>query len=125
MNLKRLFGGKVNPDLESQVAICRKYNVKPSPVSPFLKVGIARNVKEGLLPLNGFRGRPTANTTGWYFWAGELSEADDFFVPLHVEHLKSWSPQVIPYLLLPRGWRLQIAPGYEDVWFDETLLIDD
>jgi hypothetical protein len=27
-----------------------------------------------------------------------------------------------PYLALPPGWRFLIAPDYEDVWFDESLL---
>ena len=29
---------------------------------------------------------------------------------------------VVPYLSLPPGYRFQIADGYEDVWFDLTLL---
>jgi hypothetical protein len=27
------------------------------------------------------------------------------------------------YLGLAPGWRFLIAPGYEDVWFDEILLL--
>jgi hypothetical protein len=29
---------------------------------------------------------------------------------------------VFPYLALPPGWRFLLAPGYEDVWYDPTLL---
>lgn len=55
--------------------------------------------------------------------AGEiLSKAPDFFVPLHIGHLKDWYPSVLKYLGLPPGWRFLIAPGYEDVWFDAGLL---
>ncbi len=28
------------------------------------------------------------------------------------------SPEVLPYLALPPGWRFLIADGYEDGWFD-------
>lgn len=51
-----------------------------------------------------------------------MSEEADFFLPLHVEHVGQWCPEVEPYLALPPGWRFLIAPGYEDVWFDPTLL---
>lgn len=46
---------------------------------------------------------------------------DDYFEPCHVEHLETICPSVMPYLLLPPGWRFLIAPDYEDVWFDDTL----
>ena len=29
----------------------------------------------------------------------------------------------LPYLGLAPGWRFLIAPGYEDVWYDEKLLL--
>lgn len=51
-----------------------------------------------------------------------MSSDPDFFQPLRVEHLTHWCPAVIPYLLLPPGYRFQIAPGHEDVWFDASLL---
>ena len=84
---------------------------------------MARNVRGDLWPVNGLRHRVAADTCGWYIWAGEvLPEDDDFFVPLHVEHVSQWRPEIIPYLSLPPGWRFLIAPGYEDVWYDHTLL---
>ncbi len=63
------------------------------------------------------------DTCGWYLWAGEEFSWDaDFFQPVHVEHLRLWRPEVSQYLALPPGWRFLIAPGYEDVWYDEGLL---
>ena len=44
-----------------------------------------------------------------------------FFVALHVGHLAEWCPRVVPYLALPPGYRVLLAPEYEDVWFDESL----
>jgi hypothetical protein len=74
-----------------------------------LKVGIALNVRDGLMPVNGLRHPPQADTVGWYIWAGELSSYPDFFKPLHVEHLPDWCPAVLRYLGLPPGWRFLIA----------------
>jgi hypothetical protein len=106
-----------------QADVCGRYGVSPFPAPAALKVGLARNVRVGLLPLNGLRHPPRAGTTGWYFWAGgEPSGADDFFEPVHVSHLLELCPSVVPFLALPPGWRFQIAPGYEDVWRDDTLL---
>ena len=74
--------------------------------------------------MNGLRHPEAGDTTGWYLWAGDdLSDDPEFFVPLHVEHLKDWRPEFLDYLALPSGWRFLIAPGYEDVWFDDSLLL--
>jgi hypothetical protein len=107
-----------------QNEICSKYGVAPSPPDPLSKVGIAQNVRSGLRPINGLRHPPEGDTNGWYIWAGEeFSEDPNFFVPLHTEHIKEWCPEILPYLALPPGWRFLVTPDYEDVWFDEKLLI--
>jgi len=105
-----------------QEAICRRYGVVPFPVSAEDKVGISRNVKDRLLPINGVRCRPENGTSGWYIWAGEDMSTDaDFFAPLHVSHLADWCPAVIQFLLLPPGWRFLLADDYFDVWFDPEV----
>lgn len=106
-----------------QESVCARFGVELEPLPDGLKVGVARNVRSGLVPLNGLRHRATADTTGWYIWAGEEMSTDrDFFVPLHVRHLPEWCPAAMAYLGLPPGWRFLVAPGFEDVWFDESLL---
>jgi hypothetical protein len=106
-----------------QLQVCQRYGVAPYPSPPELKLGIARSVREGVLPINGLRHPPEGDTTGWYIWAGEeLSEDEDFFVPIHVRHLRDWCPEAFPYLALPPGWRFQIAPRHEEVWEDRSLL---
>ena len=108
---------------ELQRETCRKFGAEYCPAPLEFKIGIAENVRDGLLPINGLRHPPEGNTTGWYIWAGEeLSDAPDFFKPLHVEHLDEWCPLVKKYLGLAPGWRFLIAGEYEDVWFDATLL---
>lgn len=108
---------------ESQRALAARFGTVALPPESDVKVGISRNVLEGLLPLNALRHAPEDDSSGWYIWAGEeLSDAPDFFVPLHISHLAEWCPQILPYLGLPPGWRVLLAPGYEDVWFDENLL---
>jgi len=109
--------------LREQMAVVARYGVKPLLPNPDEKLGIAEIVRSQQWPLNGLRHPKTSNTCGWYIWSGEeLSSAPDFFVPLHVSHLEEWAPAVVPYLALPPGWRFLIAPDYEDVWFDESLL---
>ncbi|WP_354576615.1 hypothetical protein [Frigoribacterium sp. UYMn621] len=106
-----------------QLALAERFNVAPTPPLAGEKVGIARNVGDGLWPLNGMRHPVAADTSGWYLWAGsELSTADDFFIPFHIEHLAERCPAAIPFLALGPGWRFLITPEYEDVWFDESLL---
>ena len=112
----------MNPT-EIQKAICKKYNVKFCPSDLDLKLGISKNVKSGVMPINGLRHMPEDGTSGWFIWAGEHLPADpDFFVPLHVKHVDSWSKLVSPYLGLSPGWRFLVADNCVDVWFDEALL---
>jgi hypothetical protein len=106
----------------AQRAVCERYEVQPVPAPARLKVGVARNVRDGTLPLNGLRRNPVGDTTGWYIWAGgEPSGESDFFVPMHVSHLEQRCPDVLAYLALPPGSRFLIAPNHEDVWVDAKL----
>ena len=64
-----------------------------------------------------------ARAAGSSGWAAEIDEGDDaFFQPIHLAHVESAHPAVLPYLALPPGWRFQVALDHEDVWFDESLL---
>lgn len=106
-----------------QKELCRRFSAQFSPCAPGTKVGIARNVRDGLLPINGLRHRPEGDTSGWFLWAGDvMSSAPDFFVPLHVEHVAEWCPRALQFLGLPPGWRFLAAEGHEDVWEDARLL---
>lgn len=107
---------------EEQRLMCEQHG-SPFYESPkFLKVGISSNVKDGIWPINGLRHPSEGDTTGWYIWAGDYSSDPDFFLPLHVEHLEEWCPSIIKYLGLAPGWRFLIAPNYEDIWEDVSLL---
>jgi hypothetical protein len=106
-----------------QTTLCRKYRVPYAPSPPHLKIGVGKNLRWGLLPINGLRHPPTETTVGWYIWAGEnLPQDADFFMPLHVSHLADWCPEAIRFLGLPPGWRFLLAGTYEDVWEDKSLL---
>ena len=87
-------------------------------------VGVALNVKLPVVPVNGLRHPPIGDSTGWFIWAGEgdPSAEPDFFVPLHVEHLEQWRPEVLRFLGLPPGWRFLTDGAHEDVWEDPGLL---
>lgn len=58
-------------------------------------------------------------------YGGEHSSADDFYQALHVAHISQYCPEIVPYLALPPGWRVLLAPGHEDVWFDDAQLTDE
>lgn len=106
-----------------QNAVCRKYGVEPVEAPLDMKAGVAENVRSAIVPINGLRHPPQADTTGWYIWAGEdLSSDPDFFLPLHVRHVAEWRSEVLKYLALPPGWRFLVTEHYEDVWYDSTLL---
>jgi hypothetical protein len=106
-----------------QEAICRRFGADYVAASSDAMLGVAAAVGSGLLPLNGLRHPPEHDTCGWYLWAGEeLSDAPDFFQPLHLGHLAERCPEVLPYLGLAPGWRFLVADGHEDVWYDASLV---
>jgi hypothetical protein len=108
----------------AQLNLCSKFGAQFIESNPETTIGISRNCFEGIWPLNGLRHPMEGNTNGWYIWAGtELSFADDFFSPMHTEHLNERIPLISKFLGLPPGWRFICDPNYEDVWFDESLLI--
>ena len=85
--------------------ICKTVNVPFIEAPSFLKVGINENVKTKLQPTNGLRHPLSGDTSGWYIWAGDkLPDRPYFFVPLHIEHLPEWSPDVMKFFGLPPGW---------------------
>ncbi|MDV6168158.1 hypothetical protein R1T16_06955 [Flavobacterium sp. DG1-102-2] len=103
--------------------ICEKYNVEHSPVEENSIIEISKSVREGIMPMDGLRHPVEGNSNGWYIWAGDFSEATDFFEPIHASHLKDINQNIIRYLGLPPGYRfLMTNDGYEDVWEDKTLL---
>ncbi|AUX29368.1 MULTISPECIES: hypothetical protein [Sorangium] len=113
----------VDETTRAQQELCKRHGADFVAAPPQLKIGIARNVREGLLPVNGLRHPPTGDTTGWYIWAGEeLSDDPEFFLPLHAVHLVEWCPIAVRFLGLPPGWRFLVADEYEDVWNDPSLL---
>jgi hypothetical protein len=107
-----------------QEAICRRYGSAIVECGADLVLGVSRTIRDGLLPIQGVRISPSHGTCGWYVWAGDRSSDPEFFVPLHVQHLEEWCPTAIPYLLLAPGWRFQVAPQHEDVWFDPSVLLE-
>lgn len=113
-------------NLETQRKVCEEWGSEFVETLSSQKIGISENTRDNIFPINGLRHPPSGDTSGWYIWAGnEIGSSDDFFLPLHAEHLDEWCPIIEKYLGLAPGWRFLIAPDYEDVWFDASLLADE
>jgi len=108
-----------------QRSICRKWNADFLGTTNFQKIGIAKDMFSNIYPMNGLRHMPTSGTSGWYIWPGqEIGRDDDFFDPVHIDHLEDICPAVIKYLGLAPGWRFLYTEEYEDVWFDPSILVE-
>ena len=107
---------------KEQKSICKKYRAVFLESRLDFKIGVSDSIRDLVYPIHGLRHPFQGDTTGWYIWAGEYSKRDDFFKPIHVEHLLKFKPELIKYLGLGPTWRFLIAPDYEDVWQDLELL---
>lgn len=110
-----------NVHIEPQKSICQKYDSAWSPVNKKWTIGV--NLSNSINPINGLRHPKSKGNEGWYIWTGDYKEDEDFFQPICIEHLLQINPQIIKYLGLAEGYRIQIdSKGYEDVWYDEQLI---
>jgi len=106
----------------AQLDLCRRYDAAFTPTEPGTSLAVAVATLLPGLPLHGVRHVPHAGASGWLVWAGDLSRDPDFFQTQPIEALGALAPGALPYLGLPPGWRFLLAPGYEDAWFDHSLL---
>ncbi|WP_395739418.1 hypothetical protein [Prosthecobacter sp.] len=104
-----------------QQDICHQYGAELTPPTAGSRVGIAlQSLHQS--PVYGVRLKPENGTNGWYVWAGEKSDDEDFFQPVCVEHLLEVCPLAWPFLSLPPGWKFLTDGDYIDVWHDASLL---
>ena len=107
---------------QKEQSVCAQFGSAFVPPDPDSKVGVALATLRQY-PLNALRHPSERNTCGWYIWGGEvLSQDADFFQPLHVHHLVEYCPAILPYLALAPGWRVLLARGQIEVWYDPGLL---
>ncbi len=110
---------------QQQKELCDKLNIDWTPVDKNSLIAINDSLFSKVNPINGLRHPRHGDIDGWYLWSGNNIREDDieFFQPLHVAHLIENRPIVLKYLGLPPCWRFQIDDnGYQDIWFDESLL---
>ena len=107
--------------LMSQADVCERFGSIFLPPGEDERLGIALG-SLSQLPINALRHPPMNGTCGWYIWGGELSDAPDFFQPLHVHHVVAHVPSLVSYLALAPGWRVLLAPEQTEVWYDPALL---
>jgi hypothetical protein len=94
----------------------------PCRPAPGAIVGVSRSIIDGdrEWPVHGLRHPPEGQTSGWYVWTGELSDARDFFEPWHTGHLLELVPRLASLLDLPPRSRFLIAPEHLDTWEDPS-----
>ena len=73
-------------DLTTPNEVCVRVGAKPSPPNAEEKLGLSRSARSEV-PVHGLRVAPSEGVSGWYVWAGEMSEAEDFFEPSRVAHI--------------------------------------
>lgn len=108
--------------VRQQKEICTKYGATYVPANFESIAGVSKGLGISASPVHGLRHPPQGTTSGWFIWAGEYSNSDAFFEPVHISHLIDMHPAVVKFLGLGPGWRFLIAGDHIDVWFDKSIL---
>lgn len=109
---------------KEQKRFCDRIGADYVPVHSTQMIGVSQSFLTGAWPVHALRHQPTGNGCGWFAWAGEdLSDSEDFFQPVHVQHVIESRRSFAKYLGLPPGHRVLYDDFHEDVWFDRALLI--
>lgn len=105
---------------DEQALICAKAGSATMPPSPTDIAGVAiSTVNES--PIYGVRVNPEHGESGWYIWAGEYSDATDFFQSVHVSHIGDFFSIAEKYLALEPGYKFIVDhSGYEDIWLESV-----
>ena len=107
--------------IEQQKVLCKELRVRWTQIEPNQIIGLSIDISQQ--PIHGLRHPIENKSAGWYVWTGEYSESVDFYKPVHAGHLVDIKPELLKYLGLPPGYRFLIDDGgYEDIWYDKTLL---
>lgn len=64
---------------KSQQELCGRFGAPFVEADVQLKIGLSKNFGVHDASINGLRYPPEGDTTGWYIWSGEWSDAPDFF----------------------------------------------
>lgn len=84
-----------------QSEVCARFGTDRVAAALDLNSVVSENIVNGASfktetwPLHGCRHLATPTTTGWYVWAGEWSDAADYFKPVHTAHLEIWCPDAV------------------------------
>ena len=78
--------------IAEQKKLCDKYKLPWVESPAHLKVGIAENVKSGILPINGLRHPIENGTTGWYMKTRFFSRT----TTLSCASFASWGSSTVP-----------------------------
>ena len=110
--------------LDQMHRVCTQHSVPFEELDWEQNVGVSANLFLGQQPINGLRHHQEDGTLGWYLYASEdFPTEDNAFRPVCAKHLFERELSYLKFLALPPGWRfLTDDKGYEDVWFDESLL---
>ena len=109
-----------------QAMVCQRFGPAPQPPRPGKLLGLRPEYPPEVWPVHALRHPPEGTSNGWYVWRGVPDipqDDDDFFKASHPDCMGPGFDLLLPYLALPPGWRVLVAPGHEDVWYDENLLV--
>lgn len=99
---------------------CKKYNETPYFPTFNQKIAISKGVYEGL-PVDAVRYPSPGHMTGWWITTDLYNNDINSLMVVHYYHVAFKRPDILRYLALPFGYRLQMSDSEKLIWFDEKV----
>lgn len=105
-----------------QEELCTRMGTTMSPPHASDRAAVSQGVLEGTLAVEGVRYPSNKPNSGWYLTT-DLYDGDYRSMRvIHLEHLISARPELLPLIALPSGFRFEVRTKTQpDVWFDDEV----
>lgn len=103
---------------------CRKQGVKPIFPTFGQKVVISKGVYDGY-DVDSVRYPSPDHMTGWWVTTELYDDDIETLMIVHYFDIAFKRPDILKYFALPFGYRFYMTKEEKNIWFDESVLIDD
>ena len=109
---------------KEQSDMCRRLTAAFTPPRPDQKAAVSAGVLEGAVPVSGVRYPAPSHMSGWYLTTQAFSGDVKELRVEHLYHVTARRPDLVAFLALPPGFRIEVGAQGGTAAFDARALKD-